>query len=173
IANKLLASLQQAGVTPDQCGHVTYNTPADENDYQYTGKVDYQLSDKQSLFFRVLETEEDIPNSLSLTPNLLTTNSNGYNELASSIAIGDTYLFSPNMVNAFRVGANRTAVTSVGNKFFSYCAAGVNIWCGANPDVAGPMSITGGFAFGEGQPDGDHWMSTAYALSDDISWVRG
>jgi Carboxypeptidase regulatory-like domain len=173
IANKVLDTLGPAGITPNQCGVVTYNTPADENDYQGTAKVDYQLSDKQSLFFRVLETEEDIPNSLSLTPVLLAANSNGYNELASSIAMGDTYLISPNMVNAFRMGVNRTAVTSVGNQFFSYCAAGVNIWCGANPDVAGPLSITGGFSFGEGQPDGDHWMSTDYALNDDISWVRG
>ena len=172
IVNKLLTSLQQAGVTPDQCGHVTYNTPADENDYQYTGKIDYQLSDKQSLFFRILETEEDIPNSLSVTPNLLSTNTNGWNQLASSLALGDTYLISSNMVNAFRLGVNRTAVSAQPNLFFSYCDAGVNIWCGANPKVAGPLSITGGFSSGEGTPN-DDWKATLYSLNDDVSLVRG
>ena len=172
IVNKLLGSLQQAGITPDKCGHVTYNTPADESDYQYTGKVDYQLSDKQSLFFRVLETEENLPNALSITPNLLTTNTNGWRQLASSLALGDTYLISSNMVNAFRVGVNRTASSSQPNIFFSYCDAGVNIWCGANPGVAGPLSITGGFSSGEGTPN-DDWKATHYSLSDEISLVRG
>ena len=56
IANKLLQSLTASGVTPNQCGLITYNTPAYENDLQFTAKFDYQLSDKQSIFFRGLDT---------------------------------------------------------------------------------------------------------------------
>ncbi len=37
IVNKTLASLN--GLTPNQCGQLTYNTPDDEDDLQFVGKV--------------------------------------------------------------------------------------------------------------------------------------
>ena len=48
IVNHLLPTI---GATPDQCGNITYSVPSFEDDYQYVGKIDYQLNDKQSLFF--------------------------------------------------------------------------------------------------------------------------
>ena len=44
---------------------ITYNTPDDENYLQFVGKFDYQLNDKQSIFFRLLDTHNKIPQLLS------------------------------------------------------------------------------------------------------------
>jgi len=86
IADKILASL--GGLQPNQCGVITYNTPDVENYLQFTGKVDYQLSDKQSVFFRALDTHNNLPNSFSVTPNLLTAASTGLNQLGNPMPSG-------------------------------------------------------------------------------------
>ena len=173
MANRLLDSLKQDGITPNPCGRITYNTPSNETDRQYVGKVDYQVSDKQSAFLRLLATAQKVPNSFSLTPNLLNWSNPGLDQLASSYAFGDTYLISPSMIQSFRFAFNRAAHGYVPNLAFSYCTAGVNMWCDENPQVMGNMSITGGFTMGSTSPGGDHWTSTSYAVNDDLNWVRG
>jgi hypothetical protein len=172
IVNKVLPTI---GTTPDSCGRITYNTPSPYNDYQYVGKIDYQLSDKQSIFFRALDTEVDVLNDLTLTPNLLTSTSGGLAQLAQSYAIGDTYLLGPNMVQAFRVAVNRTFTTTGGSSVFSYCDAGVKMWCGEDLHNMGTtdLTISGGFPVPGGTRSGDHWAMTSLNVNDDLGWVRG
>jgi len=81
IANKLLQSLAASGVTPNQCGLITYNVPAYSNVLQFTARFDYQLSDKQSIFFRGLDTHTSAPNAFSLTPNILDASDTGLDVL--------------------------------------------------------------------------------------------
>ncbi len=171
--NFLLKTVAQDGITPNQCGAITYNTPSYETDHQYVGKVDYQLTDKQSLFFRLLTTQQYVPNSFSVDPIILNWTNTGLDQLANSLAFGDTYLFSPSVVNSFRAAWNRTAHRYIPNLAFSHCTAGVNMWCDANPQTIGAMSITGGFTMGSTSAANEYWTGTAYALNDDVSWVRG
>jgi len=172
-ATQLLATVKQDGLTPNACGSITYNTPNDETDKQYVGKVDYQFSDKQSIFFRSLTTQQYVPNAFSLDPILLNWTNTGLDQLADSIAVGDTYLISPNMVQSFRAAWNRTAHRYIPNLAFSHCTAGVNMWCDQNPQTIGAMSITGGFTMGSTSAKNEYWTGTSYALNDDVSWVRG
>ena len=86
IANKILGSL--GGIQPNACGVLTYNIPDDENYLQFTGKIDYQLNDRQSIFFRLLDTHNKILNSFAVTPDLLTASNTGLNQLGQSYAIG-------------------------------------------------------------------------------------
>ena len=89
--------------------------------------------------------------------------STGLHQLANSIAVGDTYVFSPNLVNSARLAFNRTLNRYIANLAFSHCTAGVNIWCGANPQVIGAMSITGLFTMGSTNSQGEYWTGTSYA----------
>src|ERR1051326_60912 len=173
IANRLLDSLKQDGITPDPCGHVTYNTPNDEDDRQYVGKMDYQISTKQSAFVRYLATQQKVPRAFSLDPALLNWTNVGLDQLANSAAIGDTYTVSSNVVNAFRFAFNRAAHRYIPNLAFSYCTAGANMWCTENPQTIGTMSVTGGFMMGSTSAKGEHWTGTSYAINDDVNWVRG
>ena len=181
IVNTLLSSLAANGLTPDKCGVVTYNTPTKENDYQYVGKIDYQLSPKQSLFFRLLDTPLQLYNSQSFTPaasfNLLTLGVFGSGSLAHSYAVGHTYLQGSSLVQSFRASVVRTSgFKTVPNIVFDYCDAGVRLYCGYEPDPHwfGSLNISGGFNLttgGGGTPNG--FTNTGYAINDDVGYVRG
>ena len=183
IARKLLESQQRP---PNDCGQVTFGAPTHQNEYQYTGKIDWQVNEQQSVFFRFVATKQDVSNSYSLGAagrNLLNSSSHGLSKLGQSHALGHTYVINPNMINAFRVSVNRMATTyTPTNKTFSFCQAGVNMWCGANPDVLGSVLVSGaggGFSWGSVGAGGGtlccdgYWVPTNYALNDDVSWVRG
>jgi len=171
--NELLKTVKQDGLTPDKCGLITYNSPSYENDKQFVGRVDYQLSDKQSLFVRSLITRQLIPNSFSIDPILLNWTNTGLDQIAQSYAVGDTYLVSPNMVNSARIAVNRTVHRYIANLAFSHCTAGVNMWCTENPQTIGNMSITGLFTMGSTSAKGEYWTGTAYSFNDDLNWIRG
>jgi hypothetical protein len=180
IWNKILPTV---GVTPDACGRITYGgttnpangLPLYENDQQYTAKVDYQLSEKHSVFFRLLNTHIFIPTVVpTVTTNLLDANGNGSDQLAQSYAVGDTYVVNPRMVQAFRASFNRTANTLSSTHLFTLCDAGVNMWCGGDtPGQLATLGITGGPTLGTSLGDGDYWNGFSVAVNDDISWVRG
>ena len=74
-------------------------------------RSDYQISEKQSLFIRYTTTAYLRPPSYTFTPNnLLSTGQGGFDDRAQAWIVGDTYLFSPTTVNAFRAAWDRVAV---------------------------------------------------------------
>jgi hypothetical protein len=177
ITNKVLASLP---VQPNQCGLVTYAgniTKQDQN--QYVGKVDYQKSDKHSMFGRALLSTIYFPNGLALTSNLLRSGAIGTDALSQSYAFGDTYLIGSSTVQSFRVAVNRIRNWQIGNSFFSLCDAGAtNFYCGAAPTWISGSTITGGFNFGSsfGGADKEHWPfwnPFSLQLNDDVNIVKG
>src|SRR6202035_2923046 len=102
--------------TSNPCGQVTTGSPLHEDRLQVPVKVDYQLSDKQSIFGRYLATRIDTAVPYTLAPNdLLTTGGSGAtqpsgigtDDLAQSVTVGDTYLLSATTVNSFRAYLNR------------------------------------------------------------------
>jgi hypothetical protein len=186
IAKAYLSNL--AGLQPSQCGSVTYQVPTHENDNQFVGKVDYQLSGKHSIFFRTLESHVYYPPALAgcqfnlateqlsgscLANNMLNSTAAGENQLGHSDAIGDTYLITSTMINSLRLAFNRTAATLNSANLFTLCDAGVNMWCGGTPGQIGTATISGGFAFGSGLGNGDFWNGYGFALNDDVSWIKG
>jgi hypothetical protein len=186
IANAYLNNL--GGFTPDACGNVTYQVPTHENDNQFVGKGDFQLTQKQSVFVRLLESKIYYPAPLGgcqfntttevlsgncLSNSMLNSTLAGEDQLATSAAVGHTYVLSPTMVNSFRAGFNRTAATLNSAHLFTLCDAGVNMWCGGTPGQFGGATITGALAIGSGLGDGDFWNGYSGSANDDISWVKG
>ena len=176
------------GLQPGQCGSLTYQIPTHENDNQFVGKVDYQMSSKQSIFIRSLDTHIYYPAPLlgctfnlsteilgghCLSSNMLNSTGAGEDQLGHSYAIGDTYVINNNMVNAFRIAFNRTAATLNSANLFTLCDAGVNMWCGGTPGQIGTATIAGGFGFGTGLGNGDFWNGQSFSLNDDVSWIKG
>jgi hypothetical protein len=82
------------------------------------------------------------------------TNGSGFNNLATSVALGDNYLFSSNTVNSFRVAFNRVASDIIPPNFFTPEEVGINMY--AYPASAGggnsfALTVPGSFSFnGEG-----------------------
>ena len=77
------------------CGQVQYGLLADSDENLYVGKVDYQISDKNSFFSRILIAHLTQANTYNGGDGL-TVNSYGLDDTDESIAFGDTYLFTAN-----------------------------------------------------------------------------
>ena len=168
-------AVKVAGMLPaaqDSCGKVVYSAPSRPNEYQIIDKVDYQQSAKHSIFQRYIVTRYSNPHPYDVSHNLLTLNTTdgGNEDLAHGFAVGSTYLFSSNTINALRVGMTRVIVGRPGIHFFGPSDIGVNAYTDAPGNMV--LSITGGFAFST-RTVYAHNVSNAYNLNDDVNLVRG
>src|SRR6185369_8110179 len=106
--------------TTDPCGQITYGTKDDNNEGQFVGRGDYQLTTNHQMFGRYMATFFHQEAAFAKDPdNVLVTNDPGTNNLAQSFTFGDTMILSSNTVNSLRVAFNRTAVHRFQAPFFS------------------------------------------------------
>lgn len=160
-------------VTNDPCGRITYGAVNISDEYQYIAKIDYQLSDKHSLFGRYLADNITGPAPYELSGgNILTTGANpnnGLDNLAQSFALGGTSILSSAAVNSFRVTLNRTAVRRIGARLFQASDIGANIYSYL-PQYLN-VNVQGAFTLGGG---GDATFATTTGqISEDFSIVKG
>src|SRR5947209_886515 len=182
-ALKVVARLPQ---TSDPCGKVNFGLRSNQSEHMEIARLDWQASEKHSIFGRFFVTNLNIPTTFDGS-NGLTLNRNGQSDRVYALSIGSTYLLSGNVVSSFRIGANRQEIPKIPDRFATWPELGVN--APFNPDtepritVAGGNVGTGGAASGGGGNGfniggGSAIINTDYGgpnanLSDDISWVRG
>ncbi|MBV9769545.1 MAG: TonB-dependent receptor [Bryobacterales bacterium] len=170
------ASLKLAALLPvsnSPCGNAGFGLVTQINENQYVGRGDYQTSDKNSLFGRYIRSHYFRPPSYNFTPtNLLTSSQGGLNDADQSWVVGDTYLFSPTLVNQLRASVDRIAVHRFADDYVSACDLGVPVYCGYVPHQSG-FTVTGAFNVGPGTGGPAQAHSTPLQLNDDISWVHG
>jgi hypothetical protein len=164
----------------DPCGkYFTGNiTKVDEN--QVVGRGDYQTSAKNSLFGRYIRSHYYRPSSYAFSPdNILTTSQGALNDADQSYAFGDTYLFSPTIVNQFRASVNRVGIHRYADDFVSACDVGAGqgavaekLYCGYVPHQS-TFAVTNAFTVGPGTGTEAQAHSTIYQLNNDVSWVKG
>jgi hypothetical protein len=162
--------------TNDPCGEITYsgsrNAP---NEGYYVGKVDYQQSDKHSLFGRSIIYTYAEPDPNPTNTNAL--QNTGWRTTSQvSFAFGSTYLVGPDMVHAFRLAVNRTYVPYHNVKpgeLFNWCDAGVKIYCAPDSSRIYSTTITGAFSYTSGFLEGFKYAGNTYSVNDDVSLVRG
>jgi Carboxypeptidase regulatory-like domain len=172
IANKVLA---QAPQPEDACGHVRYGRPTKTDEKNGLGRVDYQLSDKHSIFGRYMYLENFTPSAFALTPNnLLNSGSAGQENKVHTLIFGSTYLFGPQTVNSFRASASTVYVTLSGTQMFSICDVGAKAYCGFSTNRS-VVNVTNGPSLGStyNSNPNDHFSLYTYVLNDDVSLVRG
>ena len=155
----------------DPCGKTIFGNRTVTDEYQLLGRMDFQLSEKQTFFWRYMTTTYKLAPSYSLTKNLLSSNVGGLDDRAQAYIIGDTYLLSPTIVNSARLAVNRTGIHRFNDDFFSGCDLGVQMFCFLPHQSV--FNVTGGFALSGGTVGENSPTNTTYQLSDDISLVRG
>jgi len=154
------------------CGLVTFGIPATGDENEYIGRVDYAISSKHNLFSRYFIDDWQNP-PVFTNNNILTTTSPGNYERAQSATIGDTYTFTPTLLNSFHVSFNRirdnrgptnTPInwTDLGSQMYS-----------AVPNFLLISSMTGGFTTFCGTCAPGHFDFNSYQLADDVDWIRG
>jgi hypothetical protein len=155
----------------DPCGRVSFGPITQINQYQVLGRMDYQISDKQSIFGRYMATTYYQPSSYGLSKDILDTAQGGLDDLAQTWAIGHTYLFSPTVINTFRASYNRVAVFRFSDNYFDACDIGVQFTCYVPHQTV--VTVTGGFNIGAGTNIYASFVPTTYTFGDDVSMVRG
>jgi hypothetical protein len=164
--------------TSDPCGLIKFGIPSLENDHTAIGRIDYQRSTNHSLFGRYLLDSTNNPPALDLTKDPLNANDVGTTGLAQAFSIGDTYLFSGNTVNAFRLTANRIAAEKTRPKSWADVAVG-SADIGVQAFVYYPHRpitgiVPGNFTFGGATgPAHGYTNGAIFGANDDLSVLRG
>jgi len=151
----------------DACGQIRYGIRSTADDGQMLGRVDYQSSDRHSLFGRYLGTHRDLPSAFS-PDNLLTTTSFGFDNFAQSYSFGDTYHLGVNTVNALRFTVNRNAAELNAAEFFSPADIGIRAYSYVPKNIA--LTVGGGFSIGGG---GATLRTMNYEAEDGVGVIRG
>ena len=156
----------------DPCGKVQYGLLNNSTENIGTTRVDYQKSDKHSMFLRFYVANLDSPSTYD-GKNALTLNTDISHSNVKSLALGDTYLFGSNVVSSFRIGSNRAEYPKYPDNFGTWKDLGVNASSFLAPTVR--ISVTGaGFAIGGGSSIVNaSYAGPSLSPSEDISWIKG
>jgi hypothetical protein len=157
--------------TADPTGRTSYSTVGNQDEDLYTGKVDYQVNSKNSVFGRVLATKLAQGSSYD-GKNPLTIANYGLDDTVYGVALGDTWVVTPSLVSSFRVGVNRTNIAKVPDQYGSFADFGANISPLGGKNIA--IATTGFFTIGGGgaAPGVSH-NGPLWSISDDLNWVKG
>ncbi|PWU09459.1 MAG: TonB-dependent receptor [Terriglobia bacterium] len=159
-------------VPTDQCGKVNFGLLSNLSEHMGVARIDYQMTPKSSLFGRFYVTNLEQPSTFD-GKNALTLNSNAQHDRVYSLAVGNTYLISTNVVNSFRIGENRAEIPKIVDNFATWPQLGVA--APYNPAPAPRISVTGnGFGIGSGNSIINHDMTGPDTnITEDVSWVKG
>jgi hypothetical protein len=169
-ALKVEARLPQSN---DPCGKVTFPLKANQSEHMEVARLDWQASNKNSIFGRFFVTDLNIPTTFDPS-NALTLSRNGQSDRVYALSIGSTYLIGSNVVNSLHFGANRQEIPKITDRFATWPELGINV--PYNPDAEPRFAISGGNGFGIG--GGNAIINGDFGgpnpnVSEDISWVKG
>jgi hypothetical protein len=162
---------QQLPEPLDGCGRVQVTNPRSIGEHQAIGKVDFQVSQNHSIFGRYMATSFFHDPPFAESQNILSTTLGGRDNLAQSIAIGDTMVLSNTVVNNIRVAFNRTSIHRTHADFFGVNDIGVNTYSYLDDYML--MSVTGGFNLGGGTENEARFKTNAISVGDDLTMIRG
>jgi hypothetical protein len=154
------------------CGQVSYGLLSNQTENLGVAKVDFQKSEKHSLFARTLITDLFLPSTYDGN-NGLTLNTAEAHYRVYAATIGDTYLLGPGMVNSFRVSMNMEELQKPVDNFADWPALGVKATPLEGPTVR--LTVTGnGFAIGSGSSVKNKSVQGPFAnIVEDLSWIKG
>ena len=158
----------------DDCGKILFGNVLQDDDWQLVSRVDYQLSDAHSLMGRILVTTADRPNPFTISGNPLSSEVAGWDDMAQSYSIGDTWLVDPTTVLSTRVAVNYSEVLRLGAEFFSPIDLGVNNYY-LYPDVEKftRLETDDGFELGGCTTNPAPFKTFSASLNSDLSMSRG
>ena len=186
-----------ASIYPEPTGPGNFNnftSVANSNleDNSWTGRVDHQFSEKNNMFARFsrglftrdspqgqsaccLPTPAEAAQRFQLGPYVAGTQNTRLNTMG--LAVNDTHVFAPNVINEFRTGFARTVPFTFQSDFGVNAAEslgirGINVseyTTGLpNINIQEYTGISGGPAFLPVNPKETHWQVT-----DSVSWTLG
>ncbi len=159
--------------SPDPCGTYEYGYPANNPDDEIIGRVDYNISEKHSLFGRYF-IYDYTGQYLFNGQNALTTSQSGNQDRAQTMTVGDLYTFSPTALNAFHATFDRRRDNRA-STLFSPRDLGVNMFI--NTPTYSQITVSNysgsGFNIGCGTCAQANFDINTYQVADDLTLIRG
>jgi hypothetical protein len=154
------------------CGQINVPLSANSTSQQVIGRVDENVSSKQTLFARYFIARFNSPVTVE-SGDILEANQVAQFNQDQSVTIGDTYNVTPNIINSVRLTGNRTLGLRTLYPFFDPASVGINDYTTAAVKGFMGVSITNGFSIGQGGNNPGYFNSTDYQINDDVSISRG
>jgi Carboxypeptidase regulatory-like domain/TonB dependent receptor len=164
--------LKYIPVSSDPCGKYQYGYPTPDWERDVLSKVDYQKSDRHSIFARFFWPHYNGPAYFNGV-NALTTPSVGQDNRTYSLVGGDTFTVTPNIINTFRSTLLLSNNTRSVVPFIDPTQAGANSYSTPAAAHFTSLSITGGFSLGGGGNNPAEYDYTMVQLSDSVDVIRG
>ena len=155
----------------DPCGKVQFGIPNDSTEHQGLGKVDLNISQRQSMIARYMYAKYDNPATFD-GKNVLTLSRTGQTNQVHSMLVGHNFIPSSRLVNALRFTYNETVNDRTLPEYFTATQLGSKI-ASLIPGYVG-FSVTGnGFNFGSGGTNPGYFNSQGIQVADDVDYVMG
>ncbi|HYR45059.1 MAG TPA: carboxypeptidase regulatory-like domain-containing protein [Terriglobia bacterium] len=156
----------------DECGQTVYGRRQNSDEHMTVGKVDYQASQKHSMFGRYERGSLFTPNNYNGS-NVLSLSIPDYARRFHSFVLGDTYSLSPKTVSSFRGTVLRTVNDkSLEQDFYSYGDLGVkNLYYPPGWKHFVRLMVSGAFTQDVSAPGVTN--STVEQFTEDLSMIHG
>jgi hypothetical protein len=164
------AFLKYVPVSTDPCGKLQYGIPNDNTEQQAMAKLDYNLSQNQTITTRYMFAHYNNP-SVFDGKNVLTMSRTGQTNTVHSVVLGHNYVLGSNAVNALHVTFNRTINDRTMQEYFTPKDLGSNVYS-AQPGFMG-INVSGGFSIGGGGTNPGFFNSKSFQVADDFDLIRG
>jgi len=167
-----LAILKQPGfpTTTDPCGLVKISRSARSDEYLTLGRMDYQLTDRHSLFGRYLSAVYNQPSDFD-PKNLLALANAELRFRVHSFVLGDTYLIGTGTVSNFRATLNRSKIPKSSPQYFDASDVGVNMYVAVPKFMR--FAVTSGFSIAGTGATPSTYNTTGFQFAEDVSMIRG
>src|SRR5215831_14188178 len=155
----------------DPCGRTLYGLVANQDENLVTAKVDYQISEKNSMFGRYMSGQLTQSSTYD-GHDPLSISTGAVRDLDYGVVVGDTYLFTPTLINALRVGVNRANVVTTQDNGSNWAGYGANVTPLSQTIIS--LAATGAFNIGGGPASskGSHSIPM-WSIFDDVSLIKG
>jgi hypothetical protein len=135
---------------------------------QFSGRIDHNFSSRDTLFGTFISNRDE-----RTEPTLQSNNLPGFGDTRPAkrylLALGETHVFSPTMINDFRAGLNRVRIDFIQD----FQTAPQSLGIGSPSSVFPQITVPGNFTFGgiSGFPQGRG--DTTFQYSDTVAWIHG
>ena len=164
-----LELVKRLPTTSDPCGEVRFGRRSISDEDLVLGRVDHQLSGRQSLYVRYWVARYDQPTDYDGTNPLSLSNGQQLNRV-HSVVLGHTSLVGTG-TNSFRATMNRTKIEKANVETFDWRDLGVNVYVPIPKLML--VSVANGFSIGGTPTLPGKYNTTSFQFADDVSIVRG
>jgi hypothetical protein len=145
---------------------VYYALPDNEHENQFLTRIDYDQT-KNRIFGRYFYSRYGKDPVIG-SQNILTSN-RGLDLFDQGAAVGDTFSFTPNVLNSFIFSYNQNNGTVVSGAPFTWTSLGIPVASTTPPEIQ--LTVSGYFTVSSGHPTQANRHD--YHASDSIHWVHG